>query len=151
MYCNRCGAQLDDKLYYCPNCGQEINKPYYQQPLNMGNTNQQYQNQNSQSNLNPMMNFINSKLEDARLFGILAIVIGIFVSAIVGICLGAVGLSKLNDIRTPNLYIPEIETKKEKFRKLNIIGIIVPLVLKIILVIIYLIFFFGIIGSSITY
>jgi len=143
MYCNKCGTQLDDKAYFCPNCGQEVNKPYSQQPFNINeNTNPQYQyqNPNPQNNFNPMMNNINSKLEDARIFGILAIAIGFFVSAIVGICLGAIGLSKLNDIQTPNAFIPEIEAKKEKVRKLNIIGIIAPLVVRVVLVILYFIF-----------
>lgn len=148
MYCNKCGTQLDDKAYYCPNCGQEVNKPYTQQPFNTTNTaNQQTQNPNPQNNFNPMMNEIHSKLEDARIFGILAIAIGFLVSAVVGICLGAIGLSKLNDIQTPNAFIPEIEAKKEQIRKLNIIGIIAPLVVRVVLVILYVIFLVAFAGA----
>ncbi len=153
MFCSKCGAQLDDKSYYCQSCGHEVNKPYTQQPFNMNNnTGQTYQSGYSQqqytNNINPAaMSSIQSKIEDARTMGILAIVLGLICSALVGICLGIVGISKLNSIQTFNTYIPEIEMQKEKTRKLNLIGIILPTVLRIILIIFYFIFVFAMVGA----
>lgn len=157
MFCSKCGAQLDDKSYYCQSCGHEVNKPYTQQPFNMNNnTGQTYQSGYSQqqytNNINPAaMSSIQSKIDDARTMGILAIVLGLICSALVGICLGIVGISKLNSIQTFNTYIPEIEMQKEKTRKLNLIGIILPLVLRILLVVFYFIFIFAMVGTIAEY
>lgn len=159
MFCSKCGAQIDDKSYYCQSCGQEINKPYTQQPFNVNNssninnnnTSQSYQSgytQQTNGHFDPvMMNMIKGKIEDARTMGILAIVLGILCTSIAGIVLGLIGISKLNSIQTYNMYNPEIEMLKEKARKLNLIGIILPVVLRVILIVLYFIIIFAMAGT----
>lgn len=103
---------------------QGYSQPYGQQ------YNQQY-NPNGFYQGNPQQMFIeqeiNKNLSSAKTLGILAIVLGLLFSPIVGIICGAIGLSKVNDIvnLTSN---PMIEQEKKKVKKLNKLGIIIPIV-----------------------
>lgn len=167
MICNKCGKVLSDDLYYCDNCGAPTGKetqwaPYgnetNQNPggfqngsySNGGNyntygSNGNYGNYNNFGSYNSSQE-IDKKIEDSKLFGILAIVLGFFVSSIIGIILGAIGLAKLNDI--PFEFQNYNLEKREKARKLNIAGIVAPLVVRVLLWILYFVFIFAIFSTT---
>lgn len=163
MYCNKCGQLIPDGVYYCEHCGASVNESYTQQPFNTDN---QYQNeQQSFDNSNPYQNtqqtyqqpnnqyapfgqmytpqayeyMIDNKLEEARTMGIIAIIAGLFIP-ILGIVLGCIGISKLNEIPLSNQYRYEKELKRKKAKNLCIVGIALPLILWILaLILVFLV------------
>lgn len=85
-------------------------------------------------------------ISSANTLGILAIVLGILLTPLAGIICGAVGLSKLNSI--PNILMNPILTKdKDKAKKLNIMGIVIPVALYIV-AIIFMIILFSVMGLA---
>lgn len=173
MICNKCSKVLSDDLYYCDNCGAPTGKdtqwtPYgnetnqnpgsysngnygnYNNPGGYNNGGQgnygNYGNYNNNFGLYNTAQEIDKKIEDSRLLGILAIVLGFFVTSIIGIILGAVGLAKLNDI--PFDFQNYNIEKREKARKLNVAGIVAPLVVRVLFWICYFVFVFAIVSAS---
>lgn len=176
MICSKCGKTLSDDLYYCDNCGEPTGKSDQWAPINDGQNQYQAQNQNayqspyqtpygsnsynSYNNYNANNSFksfenyayfnekqkIDKKIDDSRLLGILAIILGLFVTSIIGIILGAIGLSKLDEI--PYEFQNECAQNREKARKLNIAGIVVPLCARLLFWIGYFVLVFGIIAST---
>lgn len=142
MYCGKCGRQIPDGVYYCENCGEPVNKPYTQQPFNSGeNINRTYQQvppQFNQYTPEAYEYMIMTKIDEARTFGIISIVAGLFIP-ILGIILGCIGISKLNDIPLSNQYRLESERKKKTAKNLCIAGIVIPIVLWL-LAVIFIIF-----------
>lgn len=140
MYCKNCGQQIPDGIYYCEHCGAEINQGYTQQPFHTDHQNngQTYQQSNQQYNpyaqpYNPQAfeYMINTKIDDAKTYGILAIIAGLFIP-IFGIILGIIGINKLNDIPLSVQFRYETELKKKKAKNLCIAGIAVPIVIWVI-------------------
>ncbi len=168
MICNKCGQAIPETSYYCEHCGEPINQTYAQQPFHTasgnnyqaGNTGtQQTYNQNTQNyqqynSYNPYQQYtpeafeymINSKLEEARTFGIIAVIAGLFMP-ILGIVFGCIGISKLNEIPLPNQYNYEKELKKKKAKNLCIIGIVLPIILWI-LAVFFIVFVWGMLLSA---
>lgn len=155
MLCNNCGSFVEDGCYYCPRCGKPVNNETqwsaYEQNANQ---NQNYTSTNSYNSgaynnttYNSGYNNYNSyeadqifkKLEDSKLLGILAIVLGLFVSSVIGIILAVVGKEKLNDINI-DMYSP-FYAKKEQARKLNNAGIIIPIVRFAVAILFFIIYF----------
>lgn len=156
MYCSKCGRQIPDGVYYCENCGEPVNKPYTQQPFSsQDNTHQTYQQvppQFNQYTPEAYEYMIMSKIEEARTFGIIAIVAGLFIP-LIGIILGCIGISKINDIPFSNQYRLESELKKKKAKNLCIAGIVIPIILWIlsfIFVILFINIAYGTIINSIS-
>lgn len=157
MICEKCGQPLYDGAYYCEHCGAPVQRPYTQQPFNAGGNQQQnYQQQNQQYNgyaqqYTPQAYeyMINSKLEEARTMGILAIVLGLFIP-VLGIVFGCIGISKLNEIQPSNQYSYETELKKKKAKNLCIVGIVLPVVLWV-LALILVLFVFGVAMGTMMY
>lgn len=144
MYCIKCGREISDEVYYCEHCGEPVNKPYTQQPVNpQGNNQQTYQQQNphfTQYTPEAYEYMISSKIEEVRTFGIIAIIAGLFIP-IIGIVLGCIGISKINEIPISNQYRYESELKKKKAKNLCIAGIVIPIVLW--LIAIFMVVFFS--------
>ncbi len=113
-----------------PNYSQPYGQQTYQQSYQQYNANSYYQN-NPQAFVEQE---INKSLSSARTLGILAIVLGLLMSPIVGIICGAVGISKVNDIINMT-NSPIIEEEKKKVKKLNKIGIIIPLVIYAVIIV----------------
>lgn len=151
MYCSKCGQQISDGVYYCEHCGEPVNKPYTQQPFHSReNTNRTYQQvppQFNQYTPEAYEYMIMTKIDEVRTFGIIAIIAGLFIP-ILGILLGCIGISKLNDIPLSNQYRLESELKKKKAKNLCIAGIVIPIVLWI-LAVIFIILFLNIVGYGI--
>ena len=83
---------------------------------------------------------ISSKLEEVRTFGIIAIIVGLFIP-IIGIVLGCIGLSKINEMPLSNQYRFENELKRKRAKNLCVAGIVIPIVIWIIAV--FLVFLFS--------
>lgn len=105
-----------------------------------GNQQNGYNNQ-QQFGYDPnfMANQISNNLSSAKTLGILAIVLGLLISSIIGIICGAVGLSKANSV-PDMLPDPNLNAEKAKVKKLNILGIVLPIAIRVVLIIIYVIF-----------
>ncbi|MCH5321113.1 MAG: zinc-ribbon domain-containing protein [Eubacterium sp.] len=140
MYCIKCGREIPDEVYYCEHCGEAVNKPYTQQAFNSQDNNQQtYQQPNQhfpQYTPEAYEYMISSKLEEVRTFGIIAIIAGLFIP-IIGIVLGCIGLSKINEIPLSNQYRFESELKRKKAKNLCIVGIVLPIALWILAIILF--------------
>lgn len=168
MYCNNCGAPVPDGSTICPSCNAALNNQqpntdgtYYTPPTsdseyyNQQNFSQQgayqqsynqpqdnYFNQSSyQNGYNNSEKHYEDELHNAKIFGILALVIGILFSRIIGIILGVIGLSKANNV--PDLpQNPHLSKLKRDSTLLNKLGIILPIVFGIIFIILYLLIVF---------
>lgn len=144
LYCIKCGHEIPDEVYYCEHCGEAVNKPYTQQEFNsQGNNQQTYQQPTPhfpQYNPQAYEYMISSKLEEVRTFGIIAIIVGLFIP-IIGIVLGCIGLSKINEIPLSNQYRFENELKRKRAKNLCVAGIVIPIVIWIIAV--FLVFLFS--------
>lgn len=90
---------------------------------------------------------IKNELSSANTLGIIALVLGILVSWLVGVICGAIGLSKVNNLPDFPFGSPAAE-EKAKTKKLNILGIVLPIVIRVILSIILYIFLIAVIGVS---
>lgn len=115
------------------------NQPPHDNFFNQGNNNQYGFNQQAQYYADASRN-----IDDARTLGILAIVLGILFSPIVGIICGIIGLSKVNSV--PDM--PELFEKKASAKKLNNLGIAIPIVFWIVAIIIIVFVFAGIAGFA---
>lgn len=79
------------------------------------------------------------KLSTAHTLGVLAIILGIIFSPIVGIICGIIGINNVNNV--PDMYNnPAIMEDKRKAKKLNVIGIALPIGLWAVAIILILIF-----------
>lgn len=159
MYCSKCGSYLPEGVSNCPNCNEPINAntqnynsdgTYYTPPQNNEEQSNYYQNPSENAyQPNPQYNYqynapqfndvqIKSALSNATTLGILAIILGIIITPIAGIICGAIGLSKANSV--PDMLNPSIDKEKAKAKKLNIIGIVLPIALWVVFFILMLIF-----------
>lgn len=162
MYCPKCGAFLEDNCTQCVNCGEPIaqeqaanNDTYYQQ--NTGtyynpqpSESQSYYQYDSQVKQAQMVEQgYRDKLSTANTLGILAIILGILFSPIVGIICGAIGISKVNEVPDFAPYTP-IAQEKARCKKLNILGIVIPLIFWVIAIVLVFIlaFAFGMAATS---
>lgn len=102
--------------YYNQGYQQGGQQGYYQQPQYQQPPYQQYPPQNNY-NMHPVN--IKRDLDDAKLLGILSIVLGAFVSSIIGIICGAIGGSKVGKIAPMYPYDKNVISAK----KLNSWGI----------------------------
>ena len=163
--CPNCNAALNnqqpnnDGTYYTPPSSDNAtsaNGSYNQQDFaQQGNYQQSsYQAQDNYFNQNQNQygyDYSEKRYEDdlqnAKLFGILSLVIGIVVSRIIGIILGAVGLSKANSI--PDfMQNPHLAKLKKDAVRLNKLGINIPIVLGVVAIIAYILFVFVFMAGS---
>lgn len=168
MYCPKCGAFIPEGAQLCPNCQETAPQPnnnaarpessaqpengvYYNTP------NQNNQQPGGDSYFTPpnQNNFENSyytqsadeqadfaardKLSTANTLGILSIILGIILTPIVGIICGAIGLVQANSI-ADSFNKPALMEEKRKAKRLNIIGIVLPLAIYIVLIIFAILF-----------
>lgn len=149
------GAQQNDGVYYTPQQGDsynnstnEQNNTYYNNAQPNYNAQSNYFNQAQPNNQGYYQanqpNYIEQQFKDiisnANTLGVLAIVLGILLTPLAGIICGAVGLSKLNSV--PDLPMnPYITKDKAKAKKLNLIGIILPIALYVVAIIFMVIVF----------
>lgn len=120
---------------------QPPNEGPYQNPYGNNNYNSynSYNNYNANNGFKSFENYayfnekqkVDKKIEDSRLLGILGIILGLFITSILGIILGAIGLSKLNEI--PYEFQNECAQEREKAKKLNIAGIVAPICVRIVI------------------
>lgn len=164
MYCNNCGAPVPDGSTICPSCNavqnnqqQNSNGTYYTPPSSantaygsynqqgyaqQGNYNQPQDNYFNNAGYNTFSNQYESDLKNAKLFGILALVIGLLLSRTIGIILGVIGHSKAKNIPDSALS-PELLSLKNNAIQLNKLGIIIPAVFMafgVVFMIIYFVF-----------
>lgn len=142
MYCSNCGQEIPYGQTSCPNCNPAnhqasapTNGTYYNPPQSYNTYNQQsgsYTPPPQQNNYFTYSNNTNeyerqceTDINTANTLGIVSIVIGLLVSRLVGLILGIVGLSKLNNI--PDW--PKFASKKADAKRLNKIGIIIPIII----------------------
>lgn len=141
MYCKNCGQLIADNTAVCPYCSatvqgeanHSVNGTYYTPPENRQDSYQpqgeqygNYYNQpNNQYGFNQYFKEAEANIESANTLGIISIILGILLSPIVGIICAAVGLSKLSSVPE----IPELYTKRQQAKRLNNLGIIIPLVI----------------------
>lgn len=157
MYCPKCGGYLEEGSVQCVNCGESIvqeqaaqpnNDNYYQQ--NAGtyynpqpSESQSYYQYDSQVKQTQMTEqAYKDKLSSANTLGILAIILGIVFSPIVGIICGAIGLGKVNEVPDFAPYSP-IAQEKAKCKKLNTLGIVIPIVLWVVFIVLMFVFMFA--------
>lgn len=119
---------------------------YYTNLGNNHNTNESYNAEQSYF----MQEQIKENLSTANTLGIIAIVLGILVSSIIGIICGAIGLDKAKSIPDMPMDSP-IAKEKAKVKKLNILGIVLPIALRALMVIMYVVFFMILGFSTIAY
>lgn len=161
MYCPKCGTFLEDDCAQCVNCGEPIvheqtaqaNQPnndnYYQQN-NAGtyynpqpSESQSYYQYDSQAKQAQMVEQgYKDKLSSSNTLGILAIILGILFSPIVGIICGAIGISKLNEVPDFAPYTP-LAQEKARCKKLNTLGIVIPIVLWVVAIVFMLVIMFA--------
>ena len=147
MYCPSCGAYIPDGEEICPSCHADIKSGYqynnnaYNQPYNPNSFSQQYSyDEEYEANKN--------KISNAKLLGILSIVLGIVMSPIVGIICAVIGLVNTNNINVINSI--KLFEEKNKARKLNSVGIVIPIVIWV-LGIFTALFIFGFINAASYY
>lgn len=111
---------------------------YYSEQPNQNNYFQQAQNDFK----------IKDALSTSNTLGILAIVLGFILTPLVGIICGVIGLSKANSV--PDMFNnPSLMAEKKKAKKLNTLGIVLPLVCYValfILIFVFVIIFMGTAG-----
>lgn len=157
MYCSKCGSFLPEGADECPNCheaavNQSANRPNYNQNTannvyytphqnneqpsyftGQAQTQQQnYYQQNNQNYYSPAPDYmeqeIKNNISSANTLGVLAIVLGILLSPLAGIICGAIGIGKINNLPNISMY-PILQNERNKAKKLNTIGIVIPIVL----------------------
>lgn len=165
MYCPKCGTFLEDDCVQCVNCGEPIVKEQASQTANNDN----YYQQNTGAYYNPQPSESQSyyqydsqakqaqmveqgykdKLSSANTLGILAIILGIVLSPLAGIICGAIGISHVNEVPDFAPYHP-LAQEKARCKKLNILGIVIPLVLWVVAIIFIFVavFAFGFAATS---
>ena len=148
MYCPKCGTYMEEDSVQCVNCGETVVK----EQTNQTNYNDNYYQQSEGSYYNPQPSSSQSyyqydnqvkqeqmieqgykdKLSTANTLGILSIILGIIFSPIVGIICGAIGISKVNEVPDFAPYTP-LAQEKARCKKLNVLGIVIPVVLWVVL------------------
>ena|GEM_PF-2662786 len=136
--CKKCGAINEEGYAYCLKCGEPIQNDEPQNFFTMANDNIPQQNAPQfQPGADPMFYMQQQKFQsdvsDARLLGILALVLSFFVPIGAFIC-GGISLSKLKQIP----FIPHLEQDKKNARTMSIIGIVIAS-LYVLAIIIYII------------
>lgn len=129
------------------------NQNTYQSPYQTPYTNNSYNNYNANNGFKSFENYayfnekqkVDKKIEDSRLLGILGIILGLFITSILGIILGAIGLSKLNEI--PYEFQNECAQEREKAKKLNIAGIVAPICVRIVIWVGYFLLVVGVLTA----
>lgn len=148
MYCKNCGKLIDDNCYYCDGCGAAVEKNTNWS----GYSNNAYQNPyaNQANNFDVYNNYrsaeIDKKIEDGRTLGILAIILGLLVSSVVGLILGIVGMEKLKDINFDMNY-PQTN-KYNEAKNLNKWGIIIPIIRFLLVIVIFILYLAFIVGIT---
>jgi hypothetical protein len=102
MYCTKCGAKLNNNDKVCPKCGTPVDEVSVEAVRTPDDTTPLHNETTTSS----------STTNEGHLFGILAIILGLCSSGLLGIILGIIGLNK--------------STNPED-KKLNYIGIFLPL------------------------
>lgn len=165
MYCPKCGTYMEEDSVQCVNCGETVVK----EQTNQTNYNDNYYHQSEGSYYNPQPSSSQSyyqydnqvkqeqmieqgykdKLSTANTLGILSIILGIIFSPIVGIICGAIGISKVNEVPDFAPYTP-LAQEKARCKKLNVLGIVIPVVLWVVLIVFMFIavFAFGFAATS---
>ncbi len=155
MYCSNCGAFVPEGSETCPNCSQPVSNNNYnagaQQNSGTYYTPQYQQStQNYYQSSDPLIieQEMRNNLSTANTMGILAIILGFILTPIAGIICGIIGLSKANEVPdfAENQYIRE---EKQRVKKLNILGIVLPTALWIVAMIVMFICFFGVIFAGV--
>lgn len=165
MICSKCNQVIPDGVYYCEHCGNATDSAYTQQPFNSdgNNQNQQQYNRQNYAQNNPQYApysqaytpqayeyMIETKIEEARTLGIISLIAGFFLP-IIGIVLGIIGITKLNDIPLSMQFRFESELKRKKAKQLCIAGIAVPISLWTLAVIFYVLIFVIFFGAMSSY
>lgn len=146
----------ENNTYYQPEQPAPENNTYYQpeqpaQPDFAAQNSNYFNNAPQQSQYQPngngfyqanQPNYVDQQIKEnistANTLGILAIVLGILMTPIAGIICGAIGLSKLNSV--PGALTQLLARERDKARKLNILGIALPIGLWIISIILIFVF-----------
>ncbi|MCM1285162.1 MAG: hypothetical protein NC213_08240 [Acetobacter sp.] len=169
MYCKNCGQVIPDGYSYCPCCQTKADNhttqdgTYFTPNTDQENCQHGAYQQNNGYTQNTQENFFNQgnnqygfnqqaqyyadaarNLDDAKTLGILAIILGILFSPIVGIICGIIGLSKANSVAD----MPETFDKKAKAKRLNSLGIAIPIVLWVFAAIVMILVFTFVIGAT---
>lgn len=165
MYCPKCGTYMEEDSVQCVNCGEPVvneqanqtncNDNYYQQSTGtyynpQPSSSQSYYQYDSQVKQEQMIEQgYKDKLSSANTLGILAIILGILFSPIAGIVCGAIGISKLNEVPDFAPYTPMAQ-EKARCKKLNTLGIVIPIVLWVVAIVFMFIaiFAFGFAATS---
>ncbi len=156
---------MEEDSVQCVNCGETVVK----EQTNQTNYNDNYYQQSEGSYYNPQPSSSQSyyqydnqvkqeqmieqgykdKLSTANTLGILSIILGIIFSPIVGIICGAIGISKVNEVPDFAPYTP-LAQEKARCKKLNVLGIVIPVVLWVVLIVFMFIavFAFGFAATS---
>lgn len=150
MYCKNCGKLIDNNCYYCDGCGATVENNTHWNGFN--STGSQSSGNYQQNGFDPYNNYqsaqIDKIIDDGKTLGILAIVLGLFVSSVVGLILGIVGMEKLKDMNFNLNYLQNNKYKEAK--NLNKWGIIIPIVRLVFLILIFVLYFVFIIGVAAT-
>ena len=152
MNCQNCGSYVPENAKYCTNCGSEIkaeeafapntapdygnNAAYGNQPPQAQPYNNYYQQPYQQSGYTPSSPET-SDINTAKIFGIISIVAAVLGFHIVGIILGAIGISSMNKIPavSPNAF------SAAESKKLCKIGLILCIVFAVLTVVLFVAFF----------
>ncbi len=163
MYCPKCGTYMEEDSVQCVNCGETVVKEqtnqtnyndyqqsegsYYNPQPSSSQSYYQYDNQVKQEQM--IEQGYKDKLSTANTLGILSIILGIIFSPIVGIICGAIGISKVNEVPDFAPYTP-LAQEKARCKKLNVLGIVIPVVLWVVLIVFMFIavFAFGFAATS---
>ena len=132
---------------YNDNYYQQSEGSYYNPQPSSSQSYYQYDNQVKQEQM--IEQGYKDKLSTANTLGILSIILGIIFSPIVGIICGAIGISKVNEVPDFAPYTP-LAQEKARCKKLNVLGIVIPVVLWVVLIVFMFIavFAFGFAATS---
>ena len=119
-YCPKCGAECEDNASYCAICGNKLPESGYRQENVF---------ENSQSSKDFNNTYTNDTQDQGRTLGILSILFGVIGINIVGIILGAIGLSR---------------SKESSSRTMCILGLVISSVHMLIQVVVYILVYLGV-------
>lgn len=148
MFCNNCGAQVNDGVQFCPNCGKTLNNQVNQQPIYQP-VNQQPVNQQP-VNQQPVYQPVNQPTvqADPSIFtmGLLSLIFAdTFFLSFLGIIFGAIAKNKVKAFEA----LGGVLTGKSKVGSiLAKIGLILGIVLTVIFVIYIFIIVIGVISTA---
>lgn len=149
--------QTADGVYYTPQSNTESESAGQQSYYDPSHSKSYYQPDSQQSYYqanqpNQIELEMKNNLSTANTLGILSILLGILFTPIAGIICGIIGLSKANNV--PDMTMnPLIDKEKAKVKKLNILGIVIPIILWVVafIVMFIAIMVFGFAASSVAY